>query len=112
MHTDRQEGVSPTMMADAPDLTTLALRLEVLADRLTMLEVQVRALMESQTVDAKEFIVRDDRGHIRARLEMEKYAPSLTFYDNAGTERLKIGLRTDSSPMLHVEGREIPLTKG
>ncbi|HXZ44901.1 MAG TPA: PilZ domain-containing protein [archaeon] len=97
------------MTPDAPDLKTLAARLEVLADRLTMLEVQVRALMESQTVDAKEYIVRDDRGQIRARLEMEKYAPSLTFYDPAGKERLKIGLRTDSSAFFQVEQREILL---
>ena len=63
-------------------------------------------------MEATEFVVKDDRAQIRARLEMAQYAPCLTFYDPAGKERLKIGLRTDSSPMLHVEGREIPLTKG
>ncbi len=54
--------------------------------------------MTSQTVEAREFVVRDDRGEIRARLEMQQYAPCLTFYDGAGQERLKIGLRADSSP--------------
>ena len=99
------------MTPDAPDLRTLAARLEVLADRLAMLEVRVRALMESQTVDAKEFIVRDDRGGIRARFEMQQDAPCLTFYDGAGKERLKIGLQTDGTPAMWVEGRESPLTE-
>jgi hypothetical protein len=85
------------MTADAPDLTTLALRLEMIVDRLDKLEVQVRGLVTSQTVEAKEFVVNDDRGHVRARFEMK--------------ERLKIGLRTDSSPVVQVEQREIPLTK-
>ncbi len=40
---------------------------------------------------------------------MQQYAPSLTFYDRAGTERLKIGLRTDGSPFFQVEQREILL---
>ncbi len=97
------------MTADVPKLKTLAARLEVLADRLAMVEVQVRALMESQTVDAKEFVVRDDRGEIRARLEMQEYAPSLTFYDWLGKERLRVGLRTDGSPLLRVDQREISL---
>jgi hypothetical protein len=100
------------MTADAPDLTTLALRLERIADRLDKLEVQVRALVTSQTVEAKEFVVKDGRGEIRARLEMEEYAPCLTFYDPAGKERLKIGLRTDSSPVIQVERRDIPLGDG
>ncbi len=98
-----------TMTADVPKLKTLAARLEVLADRLAMVEVQVRALMESQTVDAKEFVVRDDRGEIRARLEMQEYAPSLTFYDWLGKEWLRVGLRTDGSPLLRVDQREISL---
>jgi hypothetical protein len=65
--------------------------------------------MTSQTVEAKEFVVRDDRGEIRARLEMQGYRPHLTFYDRLGKERLRIGLRTDGSPMLQVEQREISL---
>ena len=46
---------------------------------------------------------------VAARLEMEEYAPCLTFYNSAGTERLKIGLRMDSSPVVRVAQREIPL---
>ena len=65
--------------------------------------------MTSQTVEAKEFVVKDVRGEIRARLEMQQYAPCVTFYDPAGKERLKIGLRTDSSPVVQVEQREMPL---
>ena len=97
------------MTEETPELTTLAARLEAIVDRLDNLEVQVRELVTSQTVEAKEFVVKDDRGHFRARLEMAQYAPCLTFYDPAGTERLKIGLRTDSSPVVRVEEREIPL---
>jgi hypothetical protein len=82
------------MPADGPDLAILDTRLEMLADRLDKLEVQVRGLVTSQTVEAKEFVVKDERGGIRARLETEQYAPSLTFYDSSGKERLKIGLRT------------------
>ena len=100
------------MPSEALDLRALSERLDLILERLSKLEVRVRGLLTSQTVEAKEFVVKDDRAVIRARLEMAQYAPCLTFYDNAGTERLKIGLRTDSSPMLHVEGREIRLTKG
>ena len=48
---------------------------------------------------------------VAARLEMEEYAPCLTFYNSAGTERLKIGLRADSSPLIQVERRDIPLAE-
>ena len=99
------------MTADAPDLKTLALRLEMIADRLDKLEVQVHGLETSQTVQAKEFVVKDDRAVIRARLEMAQYAPCLAFSDSAGTERLKIGLRADSSPLIQVERRDIPLAE-
>ncbi len=96
------------MTPETPDLLTLAARLERLADRLDNVELQVRGLMTSQTVEAREFVVRDERGVIRARLEMEAHAPCVTFYDSLGVERLKIGLRTDSTPMLRVERREVP----
>jgi hypothetical protein len=86
------------MTADAPELRTLAFRLEMIVDRLDKLEVQVRGLMTSQTVEAREFVVRDEQGEIRARREMQEYAPCLTFYDRGGREHRKIGLRTDSSP--------------
>ena len=97
------------MTPETPDLTRLAARLGQIVDRLEQLEVQVRGLVTSPTVEAKAFVVRDDRGEIRARLEMEQYAPCLTFYDPIGKERLKIGLRTDSSPLFRVEQREISL---
>ncbi len=100
------------MPADVPELKALALRLEMIADRLDKLEVRVRALVTSQTVEAKEFVAKDDRGEVCARLEVQEYAPCLTFYDRAGQERLKIGLRTDGSPLIQVERRDIPLGDG
>ena len=97
------------MNAETADLKALSARLDAIVDRLEKIEVQVRALMLSQTVEAREFAVRDARGEIRARLEMHQYAPCLTFYDRLGKERLRVGLRTDSSPLLCAEGREISL---
>ncbi len=97
------------MTPETPEL--LAARLEAILDRLANLEVQVHGLMTSQTVEAREFVVRDTRGEIRARLEMQEYAPCLTFYDRAGKERLRIGLRKDGTPAMWVEGRETPLEK-
>ena len=97
------------MISETPDLTRLAGRLETIVDRLANMEVHVRALVTSQKVEAREFVVQDERGEIRARLEMQEYAPRLTFYDRLGKERLRIGLRTDGSPSLQVEGREVPL---
>jgi hypothetical protein len=104
----RQHAGGAAVTPENPDLQTLAARLERLADRPDALELLVRGLVTSQTVEAREFVVRDERGAIRARLEMEAHAPSLTFYDSLGTARLKIGLRTDSSPMRRVGQREIP----
>jgi hypothetical protein len=97
------------MTPEAPEHRTLAARLDAILDRLAKLELQVRALVKSQTVEAKEFVVRDERGQIRARLEMQEYAPCITFYERLGKERLRIGLRTDGSPSRWVEEREIPL---
>jgi len=97
------------MTPETPDLTRLTARLERIVHRVEDLGVQVRGLVTSPTVEAKEFVVRDDHGEIRARLEMEQHAPCLTVYDPLRKERLKVGLRTDSSPMLRVEQREIPL---
>ncbi len=50
------------MTADGPDLSILAARLEALVDRLDNLEVRVRALVTSQTVEAREFVVKEMRG--------------------------------------------------
>ncbi len=80
-----------------------------LAERLADLEFQVRALVASQTLEARDLVVKDERGGVRARLEMQEYAPRLTFYDRLGTERLWTGLRTDGMPVMGVAGREIPL---
>ena len=48
------------MTTDAPELKTLVMLLEMIVDRLDKLEVQVRGLVRSQTVEAKEFVVKDD----------------------------------------------------
>ena len=77
------------MSIETPGLKAMAYRLDAIADRLHNLELQVRGLVYSQTMEAKEFVVKDDRGEVRARLEMREYAPRLTFYDRAG-ERLSV----------------------
>ena len=59
------------MPPETPDPMTLAARLEMVVDRLERLKIQVRGLVASSTVGAKEFVVRDDRWQIRARLERE-----------------------------------------
>jgi hypothetical protein len=97
------------MTAEARDQRSLAARLDAILDRLAKLELQVRGLVTSQTEEAKEFVVRDERGEIRARLEMQEYAPCLAFYDRLGKGRLCIGLRDDGSPSIQLEGRDIPL---
>ena len=102
-----EEGTAIT--AEAPDQRSLAARLDAIIERLGKLETQVRALVTSQILEAKEFILRDERREIRARLEMQEYAPCLTFYDRLGKERLRIGLQTDGPPSCRLEGREIPL---
>ncbi len=60
------------MSSERPDLTTLALRLELIADRLDKLEVRVRTLVTSQIVEAQAFVVKDDRSDVRARLVTHK----------------------------------------
>ncbi len=100
------------LFAGTSDPNALALRLEAILERLASVEVQVRSLMNSSTVEAREFIVKDGRGEIRARLEMQEYAPWLMFYDRFGKERLRIGLRPDGSPSIQVGGQEVPLPEG
>ncbi len=95
------------MTTEAPDQRALAARLNAIAERLEKLEVQVRGLVTSQAVEAREFLLRDDRGEIRTRLEVADYAPRLTFYDRLGTARLRVGLHKDGSPDLaDFKGRE------
>ncbi len=60
------------MAPESVDSNTLAYCLAAILDRLEKLEVQVRGLVASQTVEAREFVVRDDRGEIRPRLEMAR----------------------------------------
>ncbi len=60
------------MTPETPDLTGLTARQGRIVDRLVRLEVQVRGLVTSPTVEAREFVVRDDHGVLRARLEMEQ----------------------------------------
>ena len=64
-----------TMTADGPDQTSLAIRLETIIDRLDTLEVQVRGLVTSQAVEASAFVVRDDRGHVRAQSRCSSTRP-------------------------------------
>jgi hypothetical protein len=52
--------------------------------------------------------VKDDRSQPRARFEVAGHSPQLAFYDRLGKERLRIGLHTDGTPAMWVEGREIP----
>ncbi len=94
------------MTPELPDLKLLTTRLEHLAERLARLEVQVRGLVESQTVEAREFVVKDEQGGIRGRLEMQEYGPRLVFYDRVGTELLRIGLRRDGAPTIQLGERE------
>ncbi len=97
------------MSPERPDLNGLAGLLEALTERLAAVEVQVRGLVTSQRVEGRESVARDERARMRARLEVQDYSPRLTFYDTAGKERLRIGLRPDGSPLVQVEGREIAL---
>ena len=88
------------MNSERPDVHRLNARLDAILDRLQNLEVQVRGLVISQAVEARKFVVKDDRGKIRARLEMREYSPLLTFFDRLGTERLgaKPGEQHPGSP--------------
>ena len=95
------------MSAETPDARALSARLDMILERLHNLEVQVRGMVESQSIEAREFVVKDDRGRVCARLEMREYSPYLTFYDGVGDERLRIGLRTDGSPSIQGGEREM-----
>jgi hypothetical protein len=86
----------------------LTAQTESILERLRRLEVQVGRLVDSQTVEAKEFVVLDERGQPRARFEMAGHSPQLVFYNRLGKERLRIGLHSDGTPAMWVEDREIP----
>ncbi len=97
------------MTSETPDMNALVARLDAIIDRLEKVEVQVRGLETSQTVEGMEFVVKDERGQPRARFELAGHSPQVVFYDRLGKERLRIGLRTDGSPSIQIGGREVPL---
>ncbi len=97
------------MTPEAPEHRGLTARLDMIVDRLKNVEVQVRALVTSRKVEAREFVVQDERGEIRARLDIDAHAPHVIFYDRLGKERLRIGLRPDGSPLIQIGERELPL---
>jgi len=88
------------MTPQTPDLAAVMARLDMIGERLGSLEFQVIGLLNSQTVEAEAFVLRDDRGEIRARLEIRDYATRLTFSDSVGHERLHIGRHADGTPDL------------
>ena len=57
------------------ELKAMAAPLDAILERVHNLEVQVRGIVTSQTVEAKAFVLRDDRGRIRARLDIQEYHP-------------------------------------
>ncbi len=96
----------PTLDDDEPHLTT---HLDSILERLGRLELQVNRLIESQVIEAQDFVVVDELGQPRARFEMAGHSPQLIFFDRTGRERLRIGLHTDGTPAMWVEGRAVPL---
>jgi hypothetical protein len=60
--------------------------------------VQVPGLVTSRTAEAKDLMVCDEPGEIRARVEKQEFSSCLTYSNRSGKECLKIGLRTDSRP--------------
>ena len=88
------------MTSQPPDLAAVLARLDRIHERISRLEFQVSGLMQSESVEAEAFVLRDDRGEIRARLDLRDHAPRLTFYDRIGEERLHIGLHADGTPDL------------
>ena len=89
-----------------PKLTT---QLESIHERIRRLEVQVNRIVESPSIEAREFVVVDERNRPRARFELAGHSPQVVLFDATGRERLRIGLHTDGTPSMWVEGQEIPL---
>ena len=84
-------------------------RLDSILERLGRLELQVNRLIDSQAIEAQDFVVVDELGQPRARFEMAGHFPQMLFFDNIRKERLRIGLHTDGTPAMWVEGRAVPL---
>ncbi len=88
------------MSSERDDIARLAAWLESLLERVQQVEAQLQGLMVSPSVEAQEFVLRDERGKVRARLDLPDHAPRLTFFDPIGDERLHIGLHADGTPDL------------
>jgi hypothetical protein len=93
------------MTSQTPDLAGVMARLDMILERLNALEFQVSGLMQSESVEAEAFVLRDERAQIRARLDLRDHAPRLTFYDRLGGERLRLGLNMDGTPDVADLGR-------
>jgi hypothetical protein len=68
-------------MPEAEDDPRLTTRLDSILERLRWLELQVNRLLESQTVEARNFVVVDERNQPRARFEMAGHSPRVSFFD-------------------------------
>ena len=96
-------------MSEYDDDSKLTTQLESLHERIRRLEIQVNRIAESPSIEAREFVVVDERNRPRARFELAGHAPQVALFDATGRERLRIGLHTDGLPAIWVEGREVPL---
>jgi hypothetical protein len=89
----------------------LTAQLESILERIRRLEVQVNHLIRTPSIEAREFVVVDDRNRPRARFELAGHAPQVILFDSDSRERLRIGLQTDGTPSMWVEGQEIRFAK-
>jgi hypothetical protein len=96
------------MLANEED-PRLTAQTESILERLRRLKIQLSRLVDSQTVEAKEFVVLDERGEPRARFEMAGHSAQVAFYNALGKERLRIGLHSDGTPATWVDNREVSL---
>ena len=96
-------------MAAEDEDPRLTARLESLQERVRRLEIQINRLIETPAVEAREFVVVDERNRPRARFELAGHSPQVLLFDSTGRERLRIGLHTDGTPSMWVEGKEMPL---
>jgi len=99
-------GANMPKQNEDPRLTT---QIESIHERIRRLEIQVNRLIESPAFQGREFVVVDDRNRPRARFEVAGHSPQVILLDSTGRERLRIGLHTDGTPSMWVEGQEIPL---
>jgi len=95
-------------MAEEDEDPRLTSRLDSILERLRRLELQMNGIIASTTVRAQRFVVLDEAGGPRARVEMAGHSPQIVLLDRAGKERLRIGLHTDGTPSRWVEGHEVP----